>query len=174
MSWKGTAVFVVSGALAGSLGLNVFLAQQAPAQDRVEPSTPKPCSGCNDGCGQCGAGCALKGSGCRVRSLQGLALDEQQRETLSRTCADTCRMQSQLGTRVRERLGQLQAELRKRPPNRTEALRLAGEIGQLRTEFLRTRVDSILDVQETLTPEQLADLLGEAKTPCGRSKPCGQ
>ncbi len=43
-------------------------------------------------------------------------------------------------------------------PDEEQALRLASQIGELRTQQFERLVRSVLDVRETLTPEQMSVL----------------
>ena len=108
--------------------------------------------------GGCKGGGSCRKAGCGLR-VRGLTLRPGQRERLARCCKSTYRVQADLRKEIDERMNALRAELRKHPLDSKRALDLAAKVSELRGQFLRNRVESIVVVRETLTPKQALQLL---------------
>ena len=146
MRWGGLWDWVLGGALAASLALNVHLLTREVEAPPVEPVTAKtpviPAS-------------AELLDPATDAALRDLGLTQDQVEAIhgfwSRHCRDCKRLSGEV-RRCSRALGEtLNCE---RKCDRQKVLKLVKTLTELHEELLTRRVESILKVRETLTPEQ--------------------
>ena len=144
-------IWLLSGALVASAGLNVYRAR--PAVDTAPP--------CAAGARPCAAS---SGKGCPLTETLGLT-DAQRRELVG-CCGGMCASKrDECGQQIRTRIAELERELNKEELDRAAVARLADEIAQLRAQEWKNRIQCILQVRETLTPAQVERLVESVATP---------
>ena len=155
MSRHGPVLFGLAGALVASLGANLYLSLTPPS---AAPPVESPLAAAQRGpCGMADGGCRSSAP-CDMVPSAGVTLADGQRDRLTRCCADASVAQASLLQAIAACRTELRAKLHEYPLDRPRVEGLAKELGRLRGELLCKRVDSILVVQETLTPEQITTL----------------
>jgi Spy/CpxP family protein refolding chaperone len=138
----------LSGALAGSLGLNVSQASRAAAA-AAAPA----------------AQCAI---------LDSLDLTPQQRRALEACCTPCCADQDALEREADAKAAALEAELASDAFDAQRVRQVAGELDELRSRRLLAALDAMLRVREVLRPEQIASLVTRCASRASASCPeCG-
>ena len=147
---NGLVRWALGGALAVSLGLNVWVLDRDP---EVKPAEDvKTMSG----------GCGLENPPCGEQMLTRLDLSEQQCKDLKQCCPKCEGSRTQAVTDLKAKSRELNALLQSAEPvDETHLLTLADDVGRLQAEVLKNRIHSVLGVRETLTAEQLKVLLSE-------------
>lgn len=152
MNRARVAIVALALALFSSLGLHAYSLVRA---EPVAPRTGEPL-----------VGSEFRSTGtrdpCIACTLGGLNLDEEERRRLTECASRTRTLEVALGREIDAKVRALQLELRRQPSEEARISALVAEIGRLRDERLRVRVRAILEVKETLTPEQL-DRLAAAR-----------
>ena len=88
-------------------------------------------------------------------AISGLQLSAAQREQIASCCSRTIATQEPLEVELKRKLNVLRAELEKPQVDRASVERLLAEVSDLQGQILRSRVNAIIEVRETLTPDQL-------------------
>lgn len=144
---KTLAILVLVGALTASAGVNVYhtiggytASDDEPA--RVVGPTKRVCP-----------------------SLEELGLTAGQRKKLSGCCGMCTNRRNELQKEIRTLIADLERELNAPSVNAERVYQLADELGELRAQELKSRVNTIVQVRETLTPSQLERLVDAVEEP---------
>ena len=92
-----------------------------------------------------------------------LCLTVAQKQQFEACCPTYFRECAELETQLDVLLETLEEELNAANPNQGRIYELADEIGKVRTGELKSRIRTILQVRQALTPEQLVKLITLAK-----------
>lgn len=147
---KTVAILLLLGALGASAAINAYYTtrtDERAASDMGEPTnvaaqTKRVCP-----------------------SLDELKLTSTQRAQLSGCCGKCGTWRNQLQQKTDALIAELERQLNATSFNKERIYQLADEIGELRAQELKSRVHSIVQVRETLTPSQLERLVAAAKEP---------
>lgn len=145
------AISLLSGALLASAGMNVYcLRESAP------PGVP--CAGEYAPCE------AASQPTCQM--VKRLGLTTGQCQEIFGCCGGVCgRQRDELGRRIGVRMAELERALNAEQLDRRRIDELAGEIAELRAKRWKDRIQCVLRVRETLTPEQLERLVATVEGP---------
>lgn len=147
---KTVAILVLVGALSASATINLYYT--ARADERGGPDIGEPAN--------------VAAQTKRVcPSLDELNLTPTQRAQLSGCCGKCGMRRSKVKQEIDELVVKLQRELNAPSVNAERVYELADELGELRAQELKSRVHSIVQVRETLTPSQLERLVAAVKEP---------
>ncbi len=150
--------WLLTGALAASTGLNIYHAQGAASE---APAAGVPCGGTPVAVVKTIEISGGKRSCCP--SPADLCLTVDQRQQFEACCPTYFRTRAELETKLDELLDTLEEELNATDPKQGRIYELADEIGKVRTGELKSRIRTILQVRQALTPEQLVKLIAVAK-----------
>ena len=95
-------------------------------------------------------------------AISGLQLSASQREQIASCCSRTIATQEPLEVELKRKLNVLRTELEKIKVDRVAVERLLAEVSDLQGKILQSRVNAIIEVRNTLTPDQL-DMLTALK-----------
>ncbi len=145
------AISLLGGALLASAGLNVqHLRQSAPAGEPLS--------------GGCATGEAASQPTCRM--VEQLGLTKGQCQKIFGCRGGECALRrGEVSRCLRARIADLQRELNAKQIDRQRINELADEIVELRAQEWKDRIQCILQVRETLTPEQLERLAAIVEGP---------
>lgn len=138
-------VWLLFGAFAGSASLNLYYARSWP-----EPA-PEPSCACDMRQGIDDQAC--------WKLTENVALTLEQKKQLSNCCAMFMQCQARLDERTEKLVEDLGRALGASEPDADTVHGLVEQIGALRTEALKRRIDNILTVRKTLTADQLKRLI---------------
>ena len=147
---KTVAILVLVGALGASAAINLHYT--ARADERGAPDIGEP----TDVTAQTERVCP---------SLDELKLTPTQHAQLSGCCGKCRASRNQLQRKTDALVVELERELNTPSVNAERVYQLADELGELRAQELKSRVHSIVQVRETLTPSQLERLVDAVKEP---------
>lgn len=138
---RPVAIFLLAGAFVASASLNIYHTVRGYSA-RANASAEVPVSGKRI-----------------CPSLQELGLTPGQREKLAGCCGMCANRRDELQKKIASLIAELERELNASSLNVERVYGLADQVGELRAQELKSRIHSIVQVRETLTPSQLERLV---------------